>query len=144
MNKLLVMILLIFSINTVGFSKETTKQKQIRELFEITNVKDSSLNTADGVLNNLLYGNPNITDKQKSELAMEMKKFLDYMIEKQLELYDKHYTEKEIKEMLAFYKTPTGKSVSKKGVVIQKEWTDDMTGNYLPGMSARLDEIIKN
>lgn len=144
MNKLLVIMILMFSISTAGISKETNKQKQIRELFEITNVKESSLNTADGVLNNLLYGNPDITDKQKAEIAMEMKSFLDYMIEKQLELYNKHYTEKEIKEMLAFYKTPTGQSVVQKGTVIQKEWTEDMTVNYIPKMLVKLDEIIKN
>ena len=51
---------------------------------------------------------------------------------------------KEIKEILAFYKTPTGKKLVERTPVIQKKWLDDVSANYIPGMADRLEKILTN
>ena len=52
--------------------------------------------------------------------------------------------EKEIKEILAFYKTSTGKKLIERTPVIQKKWLDDVSANYIPGMADRLEKILTN
>ena len=120
MKRILGIVILVFLIGTAGFSAETNKGKMIKELLSVTKLDDTASKLADELLSGLLKNNSNITEKQQMAFAEEMQNFLNYILTKQASLYDENYSEKEIKEILAFYKTPTGKKLVERTPVIQK------------------------
>jgi hypothetical protein len=66
----------------------------------------------------------------------------EYMEKVSLELYDKYFSESELKDMLAFYKTPTGKKTIE---VMPKLMADSMqksTEQFMPKMMSIINEII--
>ena len=144
MKRILGIIFLVFLIGTAGFSAETNKEKMIKELLSETKLDDTASKLADELLSGLLKNNSNITEKQKMAFAEEMQNFLNYILTRQASLYDENYSEKEIKEILAFYKTSTGKKLIERTPVIQKKWLDDVSANYIPGMADRLEKILTN
>ena len=78
---------------------------------------------------------------QKAALQKEMKSMMDYVLNKQAELYDKHFTEQEIDDILNFYKTPAGKKVIEETPKITKELFTDLMENYYPDMIKRMEKI---
>ena len=144
MKRILGIIFLVFLIGTAGFSAETNKEKMIKELLSVTKLDDTASKLADELLSGLLKNNSNITEKQQMAFAEEMQNFLNYILTRQASLYDENYSEKEIKEILAFYKTSTGKKLIERTPVIQKKWLDDVSANYIPGMADRLEKILTN
>ena len=144
MKRILGIVILVFLIGTAGFSAETNKGKMIKELLSVTKLDDTASKLADELLSGLLKNNSNITEKQQMAFAEEMQNFLNYILTKQASLYDENYSEKEIKEILAFYKTPTGKKLIERTPVIKKSWLDDVSANYIPDMADRLEKILTN
>ena len=144
MKRFLSIVILIFLIGATGFSAETNKQKMIKELKTKINLDDTASKLADELLSGLLRNNSNLTESQKAAFAKEMQDFLNYIITKQEELYDSNYSEKEIKDILTFYKTTTGRKLIEKGPVIQREWLNDVSVNYIPDMATRLEKILTN
>lgn len=144
MKRFLSIVILIFLIGATGFSAETNKQKMIKELLTVINLDDTASKLADELLSGLLRNNSNLTESQKAAFAKEMQDFLNYIVTKQEELYDSNYSEKEIKDILTFYKTTTGKKLIEKGPVIQREWLNDVSVNYIPDMATRLEKILTN
>lgn len=139
MKKIFIVTLLLFSIGISGFSAETTKQKKIKELFQIMKVQDSVDDMAQMILND--GGSPELSKNQKTALQKEMKSVMEYTVNKQTELYDKYFTEQEIDEILNFYKTPAGKKVIEETPKITKELFTDLMQNYYPDMVKRLEKI---
>ncbi|MCP1223488.1 DUF2059 domain-containing protein [Sebaldella sp. S0638] len=139
MKKIFVMAVLIFSMSITGFSAETAKQRKIKELFQIMDIQAMTNEMSQMILND--QGNINLSKTQKTALQKEMKSMMDYVLNKQAELYDKHFTEQEIDEILNFYKTPAGKKVIEETPKITKELFTDLMENYYPDMIKRLEKI---
>ena len=139
MKKLFIIIMLIFSMSITGFSAETSKQKKIKELFQIMDVQAMTNEMSQMILNDT--GNMNLSKNQKAALQKEMHSMIDYVLNKQTELYDKHFTEQEIDDILNFYKTPAGKKVIEETPKITKELFTDLMENYYPDMIKRMEKI---
>ena len=139
MKKLFIIILLIFSVSITGFSAETSKQKKIKELFQVMDIQATTNEMTQMILND--EGNMNLSKNQKAALQKEMKSMMDYVLNKQAELYDKHFTEQEIDDILNFYKTPAGKKVIEETPKITKELFTDLMENYYPDMIKRMEKI---
>ena len=139
MKKLFIITLLIFSVSITGFSAETSKQKKIKELFQVMDIQATTNEMSQMVLND--EGNMNLSKNQKATLQKEMKSMMDYVLNKQAELYDKHFTEQEIDDILNFYKTPAGKKVIEETPKITKELFTDLMENYYPDMIKRMEKI---
>lgn len=138
MKKLFFITLLIFLVGVTGFSAETAKQKKIRDLFQVidiqTNINEMSQMITDS-------GDKKLSADQRTAFQKEMEAMMNYIMDKQMELYDKRFTEQEIDEILNFYKTPTGKKILKETPEISKELFTDLIGNYYPDMIRRLEKI---
>ncbi len=83
---------------------------------------------------------------QKSKAAIEKvmsvsKEIVkDILNNEMVAIYQKYFTEKDIKNMIAFYKTPTGKKFIQMTPDIQKEMMQIMFEKYIP----KLQETMKN
>jgi hypothetical protein len=139
MKNIFITALLIFLTGITGFSAETAKQKKIKDLFQIMDIQASANEMSQMLLND--DGSMGLSKDQKNALQREMKSAMDYTVNKQIELYDKHFTEQEIDEILNFYKTPAGKKVVEETPKITKELFNDLMENYYPNMIKRLEKI---
>ena len=139
MKKIFVMAVLIFSMSITGFSAETAKQRKIKELFQIMDIQATTNEMSQMILND--EGSMNLSKNQKAALQKEMKSMMDYVLNKQAELYDRHFTEQEIDDILNFYKTPAGKKIIEETPKITKELFTDLMENYYPDMIKRMEKI---
>ncbi len=139
MKKLFIIIMLIFSMSITGFSAETSKQKKIKELFQVMDVQATTNEMSQMILNDT--GNMSLSKNQRAALQKEMQSMMDYVLNKQAELYDRHFTEQEIDDILNFYKTPAGKKVIEETPKITKELFIDLMENYYPDMIKRMEKI---
>ena len=139
MKKLFIISMLVFTISITGFSAETSKQKKIKELFQVMDIQAATNEMSEMILNDT--GNMKLSKNQKAAMQKEMQSMMDYVLNKQAELYDKHFTEKEIEDILDFYKTPAGKKIIEETPKITKELFTDLMENYYPDMIKRMEKI---
>ncbi len=149
--------LLFFCITAFSISfSQTKKQESIKELIHITG-NDSMMNKMiDGMVpamtNQMLSEVKDSTAKARSveimKIAMETAKELaPKMSVLMTSYYDKYFTESEINDFLAFYKSSTGK----KSISLMPQMMNDMMGemmnNYIPemkkSMQTRMEEAFK-
>lgn len=91
-----------------------SKKALIEELLDVTNTREMALMMGDHMIANMkaMTQTPNLNDAQfetiasivKEEFGKEIDTFLDMVVP----VYDKHFTEAELQELVAFYKTPIG------------------------------------
>ena len=139
MKKLFIITMLIFTMNITVFSAETPKQKKIKELFQVMDIQETTNEMSQMMLNDT--GNMKLSKNQKAAMQKEMQSMMDYVLNKQAELYDRHFTEQEIDDILNFYKTPAGKKIIEETPKITKELFTDLMENYYPDMIKRMEKI---
>lgn len=80
--------------------------------------------------------------KETSARVMQISKNIakKMLNEEFVAIYDKNFTEQEIKDFIQFYKTPSGRQMIRKMPDVQKDIMTAMTQKYAPMMQ---EEIIK-
>lgn len=139
MKKLFIITMLVFTINITVFSAETPKQKKIKELFQVMDIQAATNEMSEMILNDT--NSMKLSKNQKAAMQKEMQSMMDYVLNKQAELYDRHFTEQEIDDILNFYKTPAGKKIIEETPKITKELFTDLMENYYPDMIKRMEKI---
>ena len=139
MKKLFIITMLVFTINITVFSAETPKQKKIKELFQVMDIQAATNEMSEMILNDT--DSMKLSKNQKAAMQKEMQSMMDYVLNKQAELYDRHFTEQEIDDILNFYKTPAGKKIIEETPKITKELFTDLMENYYPVMIKRMEKI---
>lgn len=127
--------ILLCAILTLSFNaaaSENTKREQVVELMNLMNMSsmmDAMYSQMNAMMQNAskeLGVKPSeqpIFDKYYGKMTKVMKEEMNWkkMEPQILDLYVRHFDEKEISDMLAFYKTDTGKSVIKKMPLLMQE-----------------------
>ena len=139
MKKLFIITMLVFTMNITIFSAETPKQKKIKELFQVMDIQAATNEMSEMILNDT--DSMKLSKNQKAAMQKEMQSMMDYVLNKQAELYDRHFTEQEIDDILNFYKTPAGKKIIEETTKITKELFTDLMENYYPDMIKRMEKI---
>ncbi|WP_435307606.1 DUF2059 domain-containing protein [Sebaldella termitidis] len=139
MKKLFIITMLVFTMNITVFSAETPKQKKIKELFQVMDIQAATNEMSEMILNDT--DSMKLSKNQKAAMQKEMQSMMDYVLNKQAELYDRHFTEQEIDDILNFYKTPAGKKIIEETPKITKELFTDLMENYYPDMIKRMEKI---
>ena len=139
MKKLFIITMLVFTMNITVFSAETPKQKKIKELFQVMDLQAATNEMSEMILNDT--NSMKLSKNQKAAMQKEMQSMMDYVLNKQAELYDRHFTEQEIDDILNFYKTPAGKKIIEETPKITKELFTDLMENYYPDMIKRMEKI---
>ena len=99
--------------------QETTKEQDIRTLIEITRADSVGLQIGESItgqmVERLRSARPDFSQQHLEILTDETKKLvseqLPLLMETIVSLYGERFTEEEIREMIAFFRTPTGKKM---------------------------------
>ncbi|MBB1280339.1 DUF2059 domain-containing protein [Pseudoalteromonas sp. SR41-1] len=130
MGKVLLLSLLIFSSSL--YAEQNTKQQKIDELISVMNL-DSMVDSMYGQVEGMMKGMSDqmgvkpseqaIFDKYYSDMTTVLKTEMSWakMQPMMVNVYDKHFSEQEIADMLAFYKTDTGQKILEKMPVVMQE-----------------------
>ncbi|MCQ8890052.1 DUF2059 domain-containing protein [Pseudoalteromonas carrageenovora] len=130
MGKALLLSLLIFSSSL--YAEQNTKQQKIDELINVMNMDamvDSMYGQVEGMMKNMsaqMGVKPSeqaIFDKYYADMTNVLKSEMSWekMQPMMVNVYDKHFKEQEIADMLAFYKTETGQKILKKMPIVMQE-----------------------
>jgi len=150
-----VILVLVFILPLLMNSYSQTKKESIKELF-IVMQQDSIM---DKMFNSMI---PALMNQMQSEVPSDStakvrsNEFMNSLIEvtkdiskKLLDddmvvLYDKYFTQNEIKDYITFYKSPSGQKFIKATPDIQKDLMMIMMQKYVPEMQKALkDRMIK-
>ncbi|KAA1150028.1 DUF2059 domain-containing protein [Pseudoalteromonas sp. FUC4] len=130
MGKVLLLSLLIFSSSL--YAEQNTKQQKIDELINVMNM-DAMVDSMYGQVEGMMKGMSDqmgvkpseqaIFDKYYSDMTTVLKTEMSWakMQPMMVNVYDKHFSEQEIADMLAFYKTDTGQKILEKMPVVMQE-----------------------
>ncbi|MBH0027575.1 DUF2059 domain-containing protein [Pseudoalteromonas sp. SWN29] len=130
MGKALLLSLLIFSSSL--YADEATKQQKIDELINVMNM-DAMVDSMYGQVEGMMKGMSDqmgvkpseqpTFDKYYADMTAVLKTQMSWakMQPMMVNVYDKHFNEQEIADMLAFYKTDTGQKILAKMPVVMQE-----------------------
>lgn len=115
---------LITTINANSFAEEITKEKMIRELLELTGALTTTVSEMDTIMEQMKNDlstelSPSILDEYIFRFRREVSE--DKIAELAIPIFLKHFSEKEIKEILEFNKTPTAQKWNRLSPKIARE-----------------------
>lgn len=140
--KKVILVLMICIPSLMGYSQ--TKQESIKELFHVMqqdSIMDKMFNSMiPSMINQMKSQHPEndtLANARSNELMkatmqttrLIMKKMMD---EDMVALYDKYFSQKEINDYIAFYKTPSGQKFIKVTPDISKDLMGIMMKKYVP------------
>jgi uncharacterized protein len=146
LRSLTVLVFCLF-LSFVSFSQ--TKKEAVKELI-IVMKQDSLMDKMfDAILPTMGVSIDALSNKGSKEYLEKMapmmkilkgimKKFVD---EDMVNMYDKIFTEKEIKDYITFYKTPSGQKFIAATPEIQKETMQIMMSKYMPEMMKAIKDV---
>lgn len=152
--KTLVMVSLGMLLSFAVYAQDS-KRESVEELLRVTNM-DSMIDGMYGQMTQMTEGmgrqfgvKPDeqpIFDAYLNKVFAAMKEDMSWkkMKEPMIDLYLKHFTEKEVQDMLAFYESETGRSMVAKMPVIMADSmqiSQEMMTSFLPKLQSMAEEL---
>lgn len=140
MKKILLAILLATSV--FSFSQTDKVEKDIRELLVLTGSAKLGKQVANQMFDSFEKMYPQVPTEFWDEFKKEMK--TDDLINLMVPIYKKYYTDKDIKSLIKFYKTPIGQktisvmpSVTQDAMVAGQTWGQEIAMKVLEKMKEK-------
>ncbi len=142
MNKILLIILLALLTYSQTYSQ--SKTDDIKELFKLMQTEQ--------IIDHSMTNMANAIQQQVKGQIPDENKFKEYMgyvmseagkVTKQMvysdmvNIYDKNFSQQEIKDYISFYKTPSGQKMITMQPIVQKEFIQVMSNEYMPELQAK-------
>ncbi len=155
MKKVISTLILISSLCLSGHSQ--TKQENIKELFTIMQI-DKMMDKMYSSMIPMMQAQmkksvPDSLRSTKSDNFMsenmklitdESKKMTsDFLNNDMVSIYDKNFSDQEVKDLLVFYKSPTGLKMVEKQPAMQQESLQIMMTKYIPKYQEAIKEVMK-
>ncbi len=151
----LVLVILLLSVSFATQAESGVKRETVEQLLHVMNAEkviDSMYAQMDNMFADLAQqlgvgeSERPIFDRFMSKMANAMREEMTWakMKEPIIDIYLKHYTEKEIKDLLAFYSTESGKAMLNKMPVVMQESmmiTRSMMKDFMPRIKQLSDEM---
>jgi uncharacterized protein len=149
-------ILISFILFTFSFqSNAQDKQADIKTMFELMRsdkMIDAMMENYTNVMKS--YMSKNLGDKMDEEQAEKFNAFMDFLNKEMVilshnlmgdmqELYDKHFSHEEIKQLILFYETEVGQKLLDLTPEISKEIMDITMNKYMPDLQVKIDEYVQ-
>jgi hypothetical protein len=139
-NVLLLLMASLVATTTIAAERKISpaKKKLIRELLEVTDAPEGAADAIIDILGGRL-GLPIATEEQRGEVR-EGKQVAAIAEETQLELYDRYFTEKQLRDLVTFFKTKTGQRY----VEVAREIAAETRKNLRAATAKRLSETAES
>ncbi|WP_035672221.1 DUF2059 domain-containing protein [Flavobacterium sp. 83] len=111
--------LFLCGLLTSGFSQSSSKKDNIKNLLELTGSGKLGVQVGQNMINSFKKSYPNVPVEFWDDFLKEMNS--DTLINLIIPIYDKYYTESEIKQLSEFYQSSLGKKVISTMPLVVKE-----------------------
>ncbi|NLY25110.1 MAG: DUF2059 domain-containing protein [Bacteroidales bacterium] len=146
MKKLLFLSILIISVTMSSVAQD--KASDLKKLFALMDTEKM----VDGMMDNMI---PALKQQASGQIKgddaeVKFNTYMDFMMnevkklsiklvnEEMVNIYDKHFTQDEIKDLIKFYESPTGKKLLETTPEISKDLMNSMMTNYMPEFQEKL------
>lgn len=147
--------LLFLSILTISVTMSSVAQDKASDLTKLFDLMDTE-KMIDGMMDNMI---PALKQQASGQIKgddaeVKFNKYIDFMMnevkelskklvnEEMVTIYDKHFTQDEIKDLIKFYESPTGKKMLEKTPEITKDLMNSMMTKYMPEFQERLTKKL--
>lgn len=147
-----ILLSIILAVNTITLFSQT-KQESIKELIHLMQTDSMVEKTFAAIVPTIMtqfskeYQDSTMiatrTQHMNSILTLSKKMFNKILNEDVVALYDKFYTENEIKDIIVFYKSPTGKKLIEKMPEMEKEIMGIVMQKFMPEMKKNIQEMAQ-
>jgi hypothetical protein len=103
------MVLFLAVLSICSYAQTATKTENIRKLLELTGSGKIGVQVAQNMIVSFKKVYPSVPDEFWEGFKKELNS--EVLVEMVIPIYDKYYTETEIKELTDFYATPIGRKV---------------------------------
>jgi hypothetical protein len=144
-----IIIISIYCLVFSGIISAQTKKDDIMELFELISPEQM----IDKIFENMIdvfkhHGNTQISPEKQEEfesfLYDEVKIMTDNLINVHMvKIYDKYFSDEEIKDLIKFYKSPTGQKMINTMPDIQKDIMTIMMNKHIPEFQEKIQEKME-
>lgn len=138
MKKTFFVSIIAFFISFQVFSQETEIQKNIKELLELTGSAKLGIQVGNQLIESFSNAYPDVSNEFWEGFKKEINP--SELIDLIVPIYEKYYSLEEVKQLIAFYKTPIGqKTIS----VLPKITNDSMKAGQIWGKEIAKKVLIK-
>lgn len=142
---------LLLCVTFISFGQD--KSADLKKLFTLMNT-DKML---DDMMNNMIPAMKQQAGAQiqGADAKEKMEKYIEFLMtetkelskklinEEMVQIYDKHFTATEIKDLIVFYESPTGQKMLAKTPEITKDLMNAMVTKYMPEYQERLRKKLE-
>jgi uncharacterized protein len=126
----------------VHAQQPTQKEKDIRKLLKITGSGELGQQVMAQMMTNFKKAMPQVPEKFWSDFMKEVK--TDELIELIVPVYDRNLSEGDIKELIRFYESPTGKKfvsvlpkITQESMAVGEKWGRDLGQRVMNKLQAQ-------
>lgn len=142
-------IILLLSLLSVSYSQAQTKQESIKQLFKLMKTDSLYDKMMESIVPTIMQQSSK--DASDPEAAATMKKAIDAMKpimnkmlnEDMVAIYDTYFTESEIKDYIAFYKSPSGQKFVNVTPAMQTDIMNIMMQKYIGEIQKAVMDTMK-
>lgn len=132
MKKLLLLaFVVVFSSTSFAQTTTNTKTEKIKKLLVVSGTGELGVQAMKNMVTMFKQSYSNVNDEFWNEFMIEVS--ADELIELLIPIYDKHYTEEDVAQLIVFYQSPLGKKmvqvmpgISQESMAAGQEWGKKM------------------
>jgi hypothetical protein len=144
-----IVIIIIYCLVFGGIISAQTKKDDIKELFELINPGQM----IDKIFENMIdvfkhHGNTQISPEKQEEFVSYLNEQVRMMTDNlinvyMVNIYDKYFSDEEIKDLIKFYKSPTGQKMINTMPDIQKDIMTIMMNKHIPEFQEKIQQKME-
>jgi hypothetical protein len=142
MGKLLAAIGVVCMLSGAVRAEETQKQKDIRKLLKITGSGELGTQVMGQMIGSMKKAMPNVPDKFWGDFMKEVR--TEELIDLIVPVYDRNLAQEDIKELIRFYESPTGKKfvsvlpkITQESMVVGEKWGRELAERVIKKLNAQ-------
>ncbi|MFY9310511.1 MAG: DUF2059 domain-containing protein [Bacteroidia bacterium] len=117
--KRLTISILFCALSISMFAQSSTKTDKIKKMLELTGSANLGVQVAKQMINTFKQSYSSVGDAFWDDFEKEIK--AEDLMDLIIPIYDKHYTEEDIDQLIAFYNSPIGKKMTENLPIIMQE-----------------------
>jgi uncharacterized protein len=142
MRTVLAAIGLIVVLGGAARAEDTPKQKDIRKLLKITGSGELGTQVMGQMMTNMKKAMPQVPEKFWGDFMKEVR--TDELVDLIVPVYDRNLTHDDIKELIRFYETPTGRKfvsvlpkITQESMAVGEKWGRDLAMRVMTKLQAQ-------
>ncbi len=141
-------LFVLASATTMAHADETAKQKDIRKLLKMTGSGELGAQVMAQMLGNMKQSMPNVPEKFWSDFMKDVR--TEELVDLIVPIYDRNLTHDDIKELIRFYDSATGKKfvavlpkITQESMGVGEKWGRDLAERIIKKLQAQQQQQKK-